>query len=213
MKDYFLLFRKDWYDHFPENSSLNFSQLTGLLLSYEKEDRLKFVAIKRALKIAQIYHLIITKDKISIKKLIQIIELLPDLQTLTIHSLALNQLKYFSSKELCKFSKTKNNGKITKVCLTELNGNNDVDFLMTLCPAMIYFKVDHINNMPIAFYLHLIFKRITYYGHQSLRLLSFSHPTADDQLVKLLEHVIVDGNLVENYSIKRILNEIRLQWI
>jgi hypothetical protein len=203
LRDYFLSFRKQWYDHFPENSSLEFSKLTGLLLLYENEDRLKFIAIKRALKIAQIYYLEIIEEKISIEKLIKIIELLPDLHTLRIYSLSLHQ-----SKTL--FSKTKNTGNITKVCLEQLNSVNDIDFLMTLCPAMIYFKVDHIENITTEFYLRFILKKI---DHRSLRSLSFNHPTADDQLVKHLENMIINENLLVNYSIKRLFNQISLQWI
>ena len=213
VRDYFLSFRKQWYDDFPENSSLNLSELTGLLLLYENEDRLKFVAIKRALKIAQIYHLIITRENISIAILIQTIQLLPDLQTLTIYSLSLDPYRPFSSKELRKFSRTKNNGKMTKVSLQRLNSVNDIDFLMALCPALIYFKIDHIENMTIAFCLRFILKKIDGDGYRSLRLLSFSHPTADDQQVKDLEKMIANEHLLDNYSIKRVSNEIRLQWI
>ena len=84
---------------------------------------------------------------------------------------------------------------------------------MTLCPALIYFKLHQIKNMTIAFYLRHILKKINHDGHRSLRSLSFYHPTADDQLVKDLENIIVNENLLDNYSIKRILDEIRLNWI
>ena len=211
LRDYFLSFRKQWYDDFPENSSLNES--TGLLLLYENEDRLKFVAIKRTLKIAQIYHLTITKENISIRTLIRTIELLPDLQTLTIESLSLDQSKPFSPEELHKFSRTKNTGKMTKVSLQRLNSVNDIDFLMALCPAITHLKVVYINNMTIGFYFRFMLKKIDRDGHRSLRSLSFFHPTADDQLVKNLEKMITNEHLLDNYSIKRVSNEIRLQWI
>ena len=167
VRDYFLLLRKRWHDDFPEKSSLNFFELTGLLLLYEHEDRLKFVVIKRVLKIAQIYHVTITRKNISIGILIQIIELLSDLQTLTIESLSLDQSKPFSFKELRQFSRTNNTGKMTEVSVQQLNSINEIDFLMALCPAMIYFRIDHMKNMPIAFCVCPILKRIEHHDHRS----------------------------------------------
>ena len=205
--NYFLSFRKQWYDYFPENSSLECSKVTKLLLTYTDDDQLKIIAIKRALKIAQIYHLEMTKE-ISVERLIEIIELLPELHTLTIDSLSLRQLKEFSSEELLKFSTTKNTGKIVRVCLQQMNNVNDLDFLMALCPAMTQFQVDHIENMTIASCLRYILKKI----YRSLRSLSFLHPMTDDQLVEELQKIISNENLLVDYSIKRILKEIYLKW-
>lgn len=203
----FLSFRKQWYDYWPENSSIEFCKSTGLLVKYENEDRLKIVAITRALTIAQIYHLELIKEEISIEKLIRIIQFLPDLHTLSIDSLSSHQSKPFSAKELRTFSR-----KISKVCLQQLNTINDIDFLMALCPAMTCFQIGRIKNMTIGFTLHFILKKIHDDTHRSLRSLCLYHPTADDQLVKDLENVIVNENLLNSYSIEHVLNVIRLQW-
>ena len=106
--------------------------------------------------------------------------------TLAIDSLSFRQSKTFSEKELHKCSTTKNTGKITKIYLEQLNSVNAIDFLMALCSALTYFKVDQIKNITIGFYIRYILKKIDHDGHRSLRSLSFYHPTADDQLVKEL---------------------------
>ena len=191
---------------------MEFCKSTGLVITYEDDDQLKIIAIKRALMIAQIYHLELVKEEISIGKLIRIIELLPDLHTLSIDSLSIHQSKPFSAKELRKFSRTKNTTRIGKVCLLQMNSVNDIDFLMALFPAMTNFKIVQMKNMSIEFYLCHILKKINTDGHRSLRSLSFYHPTADDQLVKTLENMIVNENLLDNYSIKRVLSVICLQW-
>jgi len=133
-------YRKRWYEYSQDNSSVELSKSTRLLLTYIIGDDIESDDIKRSLTIAQIYHMEISQEKIFIGTLIQAIHLLSELDTLKIHSLLLDQPRYLCFEEMIIFCTTEDTSKITKVYLEEINDINDIHFLMGLCPYMTYLK-------------------------------------------------------------------------
>ena len=112
------------------------------------------------------------------------ITLLPDLLTLKIHSLLIEEKKFILKKYvLCSM---KNRNKITKVYLEIIDDIQELDFLFTLCPYMEYLKVGCINIMDVQSFLCIIFKKINHH----LRSLCFDIPTADGEKVENIEEII-----------------------
>ena len=167
--------------------------------------------IDHVLTISQIYHLEIAEEKIFIGLLIQIIDCLPLLDSIKIHSLSLYGSRNLTEKEIEIFSLIEGTSIITKVYLQNMIEFYDIHFLMALCPYMAFLKIGFINNMNIEVFLHYILKKINYQSNDYLRLLCVHVPTVDDQMIKKLEKMINDEKLLVNYSIKRVLYDIYLQ--
>ncbi|CAF4684268.1 unnamed protein product, partial [Rotaria sp. Silwood2] len=87
-------YRKRWYEYTHDkiiNSSTDIFKSNRLILQYifpDQFDELINIKIKRVLTVVQIYHLETLEEDISIDNLIQIINSLPDLISIKIHSLS-----------------------------------------------------------------------------------------------------------------------------
>jgi hypothetical protein len=163
-----------------------------------------FDEIKRVLSITQIFHLNIIEKQISTHILIKLIILLSDLITLKLHSLLLDK---FTEEELRIISKMKFQSKITNVYLEQINNIKEFNRISLLCPRMIHFKVKYIN-----LFLRTIFIEINHNDNYYLRSLCFHSPLADDQMVEKLDKMIHLEKLLCDYTIKRVCENIYLQW-
>jgi len=197
------------------NSSSQLSKSSRLILSIFPPDEsleLFMILINHILAVAQIYHLEISKKNVFIGILIEIINQLPELNSLKIHSLSLYDPNNSYEEEVETFCSTEDTTKITQVYLEEINDIKDVYLIMALCPYMTYLKVNRLNNMDIKCYLRNIFKKIKHNGNEHLRLLCFRVPAADDKIIIMLEKMINSKKLIINYTIKRVCDNIYLQW-
>jgi hypothetical protein len=117
------------------------------------------VDIKRILSIAQIYHLTITVEKIFVGVLIPILDSLPKLHSLKLPSLSFADPKDMNPEDYSIFFSTTPKSKIIKVYLEKVDQNEEIYFLRTLCPYMVYLKVDwmkgKMNTIP---FLHIHFE-------------------------------------------------------
>jgi hypothetical protein len=170
------------------------------------------ININYILAVAQIYHLEIRKRKVFIDTLIEIINCLPELNSLKIHSLSLYEPSNSYEEEGDTSCSTEGTNKITKVYLEEINDIQDIYFIMAFCPYMAYLKVNLINNMDIESYLRNIFKKINHDCIEHLRLLCFRVLAADDEMIKKLDKMINSEKLIFDYTIKRVCDNIYLQW-
>ncbi|CAF5118277.1 unnamed protein product, partial [Rotaria sp. Silwood1] len=169
--------------------------------------------IERILTITQIYYLEILEKKLSIPVLIQIINLLPNITTLKIHSLSTDKTTELTLNELLILCSMKRTGQITKDYLEKIDDvHKELDFLFTLCPYMEYFKVGCTNTTDVQSFLCTIFKEINRNNNHHLRLLCFHVPTGDDRIVKNIEKMIKCDKLLPHFTIKRILDSVYLQW-
>ncbi len=182
------------------------------------------VDIQRVLTITQIYHLEISEENLLVGTLSQLLRLLPDLITLQIYSLSLDEIKELcdnecvlcSIKELCDIEfvlfSIKDRRQVTKVYLEKMNEIQEFYLLLMFCPNMAYFKVRRIINMDVKLFLRRVFETLDHDCNAHLRSLVFRVPAADDQMVKSLHKMINDEKLCIDYSIKRALDDIYLQW-
>ncbi|CAF1346945.1 unnamed protein product [Rotaria sp. Silwood1] len=115
-------YRKKWFEYTPDkivNSSSDLVQSNRLILiciSYQFDELINF-KIKRVLTIVQIYYLEILEKDICIDQLIQIINSLPDLNSIKIHALLLAQSTDLCGAKVDIHSSTNRTNKITKVYL------------------------------------------------------------------------------------------------
>jgi hypothetical protein len=89
---------------------------------------------------------------------------------------------------------------------------DEIVFLMDLCPHLIYLRVDNINNMNMESFVRIILLKMKTQHQSKLQLLCFHVRAADDQTIKQLNKMIDDEKLLIDYTIKRVLDFIYLQW-
>jgi len=211
-------FRKNWYEFSSDkivNSAIDLAKSPRLTivetLPVELSEQL-IMDINHVLPVSQIYYLQISEKKIFSDILIQIINSLPELHSLKIHSLSLYKSRRLTAEEVDIFLLAEERSKITKVCLESMVEIQEIFFLMTLCPYMAYLKVDCMNNMNVKFFLRRILEKIELECNDHLRSLCLHVPAADDKMIKKLEKMINVKGLLVDYTIKRVLDNIYLQW-
>jgi hypothetical protein len=206
---YCLSFRKRWYEY-SEDKIVHCSKSAKLTLTHLDIKKVIPVNTKHLLTMAQIYHLEISQSKISVDLLIRTIDLFPELMTLKIHSLSCRQSTDLSAKASVILHSIEVKNKISKVYLEKMKNHDELDFLLALCPYMEYLKIKRLNNTDVQLFLRHIKKKIHCNDH--LRSLCFRVPAADDHLVQTLQKLIDDEKLWIDYTIKRVFDQIYLQW-
>ncbi|CAF4126580.1 unnamed protein product [Rotaria sp. Silwood2] len=211
-------YRKRWYDDIEDNilnryvKHSTFTNLTFECVPNSMFEEVMPKEIERVLTITKIYHLEILENKISIPALIQVVNLLPDITTLKIHSLSTDETTELTLKELLILCSIKQTIKITKVYLEEIDDVKELDFLFTLCPYMEYFNVRCINMMDVQSFLRTIFKKIKQNNNHHLRLLCFPVRTTDEQIAENIERMINCEKLLSNFTVKRTPDTVYLRW-
>jgi hypothetical protein len=166
---------------------------------------------------AQFTHLNINCNGIPIGMLIEIIRLLPNLDSLEVSSLPITQLSCLSAEDTELLLLVSITSKIIKVKLTKIDGMEQFDFLMNLCPRMQYFEVgcrtdNDLENIVGCISMNNI-TRIPY-----LCCLSFCIPNVNEKMIQNLDRIIDFERLFyidkafRDYVVRRIENKIVLKW-
>ncbi len=167
--------------------------------------------IFRIVKVAHIFHSEI-HEEVSVSALVDVLLYLFSFDSLYISSLLLSNSNELPDEKARLLTHIIENNRITKVYLRKLNDIEEIYFLIKLCPRMIYLKVDGINNMDMELFLKNILKKIKQECNEHFRLFGFRIPTADDQVIQKLDEMITSEKLILDYTIKRLLESIYLQW-
>jgi hypothetical protein len=169
--------------------------------------------IRSILSVGQIYHVEIPKQEIFIGSLIRTINLLPELDTIKIHSLSLDQPRELCDEEIQILSSIANTSKITKLNLEMMNDIKEMDFIMKLCPYMTHFKLNSVTFIiNIRLLLQIILEKIKQEHHEHLRSLCFSVPRMSDEMFQEFTNWINSEKLLFDYTIKRVFDNLYLQW-
>jgi hypothetical protein len=169
--------------------------------------------IENILKVTRIYHLEIPKEEILLDMLIRITNALPQVTTMKIHSLLLDQEEHSETEEeLIIFPSTTSTNQITKIYLEKMFHIEEVYSLMKFYSKISYLKVNSFDNMKVNVFIRNIFNKINRESNQYLRLLCVPAPTTDDSIIKILEKMKNDKKLLDSYTIKRIGDHILLRW-
>ncbi len=126
--------------------------------------------------------------------------------------LPLDKTRGLTDVELRSAYLNRQRSKITKVYIEEINDMEDFNFIGIIYPYMIYLKVKLGNNMDIYLVWCTILKDIYTNDLCSIRSLCVYVPAADDQMIENLQQMIKYEQLLIQFTIKRILDNIYLQW-
>ena len=188
-------------------NSSKFMQIVFTIIPYSE----KCYLLQHILTVAEIHHLKVHEDLFMIV-LIEMLNLLPHLDSLQISSLLYANPIHMTNEEREVLSSIISQNQITKVYLRKMITIDDIYFLFELCPRMTYLKVDFSNHMDIEVIIPLILKKITTkYNHQ-LRLLCFRIVAADEKLIEKLKKMIDFEKFLCDYKIKRVFDNIYIQW-
>jgi hypothetical protein len=179
--------------------------------SYIDEMKACFIA-------AQFTYLNIDCDGLPIDMLIEIIRLLPNLDSLKVSSLPLVQLNDLSSENTEILLLVSITNKITKVKLDKMNGMEQIHFLINLCPRMQYLEVECTKDNDLANIIGCIsvnnIIRVPY-----LCCLCLCVPNTNEKMIASLDKIIDyerlfdnDNKIFRDYVIRRIQNRIFLNW-
>ncbi|CAF1515247.1 unnamed protein product, partial [Adineta steineri] len=80
-----------------------------------------------------------------------------------------------------------NKNVITKVYLENINGIEEVYFLMKLCPRIKFLKINLVNEINYELYLKNILTKIKQNSNKYLRSLCLYNPMADNKMVEKLK--------------------------
>jgi hypothetical protein len=169
------------------------------------------IGISHIVTVAEVYHLEID-GTVSIDTLNEMLLPFSKLESLLIYSLSLSEPNGLSIREENVLSFISQKNEITKVNIKQIVDIEEVYCLMKICPRMTYLKVNHIINIDIESFVRLISMKLKTKCNHHLQLLCFRDPMADDKMVQQLEKTINSEKLFFDYTIKRVLDNIYLQW-
>jgi hypothetical protein len=158
----------------------------------------------------QITHLIIECPNIFIGVLIELLLLLPNLDSLKVYSLSLLKPRCLLKAEVAILRLILVNNNITKVNLERINELAEVQFLIDLCPRMQYFEVNCSNEIDFKLLVRFILMK-TNRCISHLRTLCLSNKEANDEMIKGLQVMINFEQLLHDYTITFIDKKIYIQ--
>ncbi|CAF4980687.1 unnamed protein product [Rotaria sp. Silwood1] len=211
-------FKKRWYEYqsqdqmiHPSNELLKSMRILFTIIPYYDNMKPLKQIISHISNVADIYHLEIDEE-IYTDTLMEILVLLPELDSLKISSLLYSNPIYINGKDsnvLCLLTSL---NQITKVYLMKMTKMEEIDFLIELCPQMIYLKVEFLHHINIQLFVRVILTKINMKFNHKLRLLCARVKAVDNDIIEKLNSMINSENLLTDYTIKRITDDIYLQW-
>ncbi|UJR16646.1 hypothetical protein I4U23_003546 [Adineta vaga] len=157
--------------------------------------------------IAQIKHLIISEKNLFIGLLLDLMDLIPELLSLKLHSIALDRSKRsLNQNQVDLLCSSEDSIRIAKVYLEKMNVIEEIFFLLTLCPHMTYLKIDDINNINVEVFFRLILSKNQFEDNKSRRSICIHRIRgADDKMISELNKMINVEKLLINYNIQLLL--------
>ncbi|CAF0872377.1 unnamed protein product [Rotaria sordida] len=213
--------RKEWfnfYEYMENDYIFNQKKIYNCFIQMTVEDyilterfRLNIDKLKPAFIAIRFTHLNINNNNMSISMLIEILRLLPNLESLKISSLSMLQSEFLSVEDTKKYLLVSIINKITKVKLDKVTEKTQIQFLINLCPRMQYFEVDCMSNTDLKkFMTFILINQMTHIPN--LRFLSLNVPNANENMIKNIAMTIELETIISNYKIQRIGNKFFLHW-
>jgi hypothetical protein len=140
-----MFFRKKWFDYVEEE----LYQSAELSITNTKSNDLIKVDVKQMLMITKIYHLELLNIRVFSQSLILLLRLLPDLNSLKIHSLLVKESQMLNEEDRINFDNLKITNKIKKVYIESIEHHEEFLFLIAIFRQMIIFKVDNCPGLVI----------------------------------------------------------------
>ncbi|UJR11600.1 hypothetical protein I4U23_015782 [Adineta vaga] len=200
-------YKKRWYE-FTKSKQLILSNIyqeafhqTLTILDY----------LEHILPVMQIDHLDI-QQQIFIVKLGEILNLLPDLDSLKLGTISISYPRSVTEEELFGSYYLISQNKVTKLCLERIDRFEEIYFIISLCPRIQKLRINFLKKMNIELFVRSFFTEVRRREIQTLKSLCFCVPIVDDKMMKKLETMIKNENLLLDFSMKRMMNQIYIQW-
>jgi hypothetical protein len=164
----------------------------------------------------QFTHLNIDCKAISIGMLIEIIRLLPNLDSLKVSYLPVVELSCLSNEDAEMLLLVSITNKITKVKLNTLDDKEQVHFLMNLCSRMQYLEVECTTENDMENIIGSVWINNTHILY--LCCLCFCIHNANEKMIQNVDAIISFERLFDferpfrDYMVRRVQNKIFLQW-
>ncbi|CAF4951081.1 unnamed protein product [Rotaria sp. Silwood1] len=156
-------------------------------------------------------HLNINNNNISISMLIEILRLLPNLESLKLSSLSIIQSTTLSVEDTKQYLLVSVMNQITKVKLNKVTEKIQIQFLINLCPRMQYLEVDCMSYTDLEMFMtFILINQITHIP--DLYCLCLNVPNANDHMIKTIALTIELETIIDNYKIQRIGNKFFFHW-
>lgn len=155
-------------------------------------------------------HLNININRMTIGMLLEVLHLLPHLESLELTSLPRITYRLSSVEDTRTFLLVSVTNHIKKIKLDTISDERKIEFLIDLCPRMQYLEMNMMSNAGLTSLIKLIF------NHQirnipDLCFLCLNVPNADDDTISYISNTIKLAAQVDNYCFKIIDNKILLQ--
>jgi len=147
---------------------------------------------------------------LSIRTLVKIIGLLPNLDSLKVVTLSSQQLSSLSIEDAESLRLVSISNKITRV-LQSMLAVDITDLLITLCPRMEHFELKWMGDTDLERCVRVILMK-TITCIPNLHSLRLHTSKANDEKVHQLQKMIDSEKLLSNYTIKRSGDYISLRW-
>jgi hypothetical protein len=217
------LFRNKWYeshdglDGIPTQHVIYSTQPSRdveltLILSFFKnsielfaDNTISLFALLRITRLDVLY------TGIFIGTLIDLMNHLPNLDSMRILSLLLLQPRCLTVEEVNTFRLVSNNNKITKVNIQWTTDLAQIQFLIDLCRSMRYLEITCSVNVDLKVLIRFILiKDLKYIPH--LCILCLHIPKETHRMVEELQEMINFERLRRDYTIKHLRDTIYLSW-
>ncbi|CAF4352541.1 unnamed protein product [Rotaria sp. Silwood2] len=199
-------------DIFNQNTTNNcFIQMTVEDYILTERFQLNINKLKATFIAIRFTHLNINNNNMCISMLIEILRLLPNLESLKISSLSMLQSTVLSFEDIKKYILISIINKITKVKLDKITEKKQIQFLINLCPRMQYFEVDCMSNADLStFMTFILINQMTHIPN--LCFLCLNVPNANENMIKNLAMTIELETIIDKFKIQRIGNKFFLYW-
>jgi hypothetical protein len=225
------MFRKQWYDYHEYRPMISYyDRMTGSEISRSTPpiqltfddfnsdtwDSSCIDDMKPCFIAVQFTHLHINHEGISIGTLIEIIRLLPNLDSLQASFLPVVHLSCLSNEDAEMLLLVSITNKITKVKLNTLDDKEQVHFLMNLCSRMQYLEVGCTTENDMENIIGSV--RINNTHILYLCCLCICIHNANEKMIQKIDTIICFERLFDlektfrDYSVRRVQNKIFLEW-
>jgi hypothetical protein len=216
-------FRKKWYeshdgiDVIPAQHVIDSTQPSRdveltLILSFFRnsielftDDTISLFVLLRITRLDVLY------TGIFIGTLIDLINHLPNLESMRVLSLLLLKPRCLSVEEVNTFRLVSNNNKITKVNIQWTTDLAQIQFLIDLCPSMHYLEINCSVNIDLKSLVRFILMKDLKYIPCLCRL-CLHIPKDNHRMVEELQEMINFERLRRDYTIKHVGDSIYLSW-
>ena len=161
--------------------------------------------------VTQIYHLDITCE-ISIDKLSNVLQMLPKIDSLEIDRFLYTDSDDPPIEDIQSLFDLVVKNRITKLYLKAIFLTEEIYFFMEIFQYINQLKIKLMQSLDMESLVRNILLHLMMKPNSRLQFLCFCLEMADDLMVQKIKNMIENKNLLFDFNIKRVMNEIHLRW-